>query len=255
MFRTRAALLAATLIAAGGGGLAYAQQSEPTYDPTQLPAIQGKVSEYSLTPRGDVDGVILDDGTEVYFPPFRSTDLVFAVRPGDAVTIHGLKARAIPMVLAMSITNDATHQTVLAGGLHGRHDSPQATAEVSGQVKEVLHGPRGEVNGVLLVDGTQVRLPPDAAQKLGDMLAADKPLVVRGTEITGPLGKLIMAREIGPDANTLTKIAAQGPFGGRWERMMRGRRGFGSRGPGPGGPGNDDMGADGPPPPAPPAVQ
>jgi hypothetical protein len=253
MSRYKAALLAATLIAAGVGGLAYAQPNQPIYDPAQLPETQGKVAQYSLTPRGEADGLILDDGTEVYFPPHLSSELVFAVRPGDTVTIHGLKARVLPVVLAMSITNDATHQTVIAQGLHGPAEPTQPMAEVTGQIKEALHSPRGEVNGVLLTDGTEVRLPPPDAQKLGDILAAGKQLVVRGSEVSGPLGKLVMAREIGPDASTLTKIAGPGPFGGPWERMMHGGHGFRPHGPGPhGGPGPDAGGPGAPPLPPPP---
>ena len=87
--RNRNALLAATLLA-GIAGAAVAQDasnSAATYDPNQLPAIQGKVAEYSLTPRGDVDGLILADGTEIHLPPRLGTQLVYAVKPGDAVTI------------------------------------------------------------------------------------------------------------------------------------------------------------------------
>jgi hypothetical protein len=62
--RTKLILLAATLLVGGVGGAALAQDGA-RYDPSQLPAIQGKVAEYSLTPRGDVDGLILVDGTEV----------------------------------------------------------------------------------------------------------------------------------------------------------------------------------------------
>ena len=69
--RTRHALLAATLIASSAG-IAGAQQAA-TYDPGQLPAIQGRVGQYSLTPRGDVDGLILADGTEVHMPPHLGT--------------------------------------------------------------------------------------------------------------------------------------------------------------------------------------
>ena len=35
-----------------------------------------------------------------------ATELVPAVKPGDAVTIRGLKAHAIPMIQAISITSD-----------------------------------------------------------------------------------------------------------------------------------------------------
>src|SRR5579871_3935968 len=114
-------LLAATLLA-GGLGAAAAQDTGTnvaTYDPNQLPAIQGKVAQYSLTPRGDVDGLILADGTEVHMPPHLGTQLVYSVKPGDAVTIHGLKARAIPMVQAMSVKNDATGATVTDNGAGG----------------------------------------------------------------------------------------------------------------------------------------
>ena len=53
-------MLAATLIA-GAAGVAVAHDAT-TYDPGQLPAIQGKVTQYSLTSRGDVDGIMANMG-------------------------------------------------------------------------------------------------------------------------------------------------------------------------------------------------
>jgi hypothetical protein len=76
---TKHMLMGAALLA-GGVGVAVAQNTA-TYDPDQLPAIQGTVAEYSLTPRGDVDGLIMTDGTEVHLPPHLGTQLVFAVNP------------------------------------------------------------------------------------------------------------------------------------------------------------------------------
>ena len=206
--RTRYLLLAATLLA-GGAGAAVAQ-SAATYDPSQLPAIQGKVAEYSLTPRGDVDGLILADGTEVHLPPHLGTQLVYAVKPGDAVTIRGLKARAIPMVQAMSVRNDATGSTVTddgAGGPPGERDGAQALS-ATGRIKAQLHGPRGDLDGVLLEDGTIVRLPPPEAQRLAATLVAGAPLTVHGNGFEGPLGRVIDARSIGPDATRLAQVAA-----------------------------------------------
>jgi hypothetical protein len=37
----------------------------PFYDPQQLPGFRGQVQQLTLTPRGDIDGLILSDGTEV----------------------------------------------------------------------------------------------------------------------------------------------------------------------------------------------
>jgi hypothetical protein len=156
------------------------------------------------------------------------------VHPGDVITIHGLKARALPMVAAASVTNDASGVTVVAQmGRFPRWDSMQA----SGAIKAVLHSPRGDTNGALLEDGTIVRMPPREADRLGDALAAGKPLFVKGNGISSPLGKVIMARQIGPDESHLTEVATPWERGGPWMRDMMGGGMFGMHRP------------DGPPPP------
>ena len=204
--RTRPALFAAALLA-GGAGIAIAQNAA-TYDPGQLPAIKGRVAEYSLTPRGDVDGLIMADGLEVHLPPHLGTQLVFAVKPGDAVTIHGLRARVLPMVQAMSVSNDASGATVTdagPGGPRGPH-APGQDLTAQGTIKAPLHGPQGELNGVLLSDGTIVRLPPPDAERMQAQLTAGAPLYVRGEGFAGPLGRVIAARDIGKDAAQTTQI-------------------------------------------------
>ena len=194
------------------------RQNAATYDPNQLPAIQGKVAEYSLTPRGDVDGLILADGTEIHLPPHLGTQLVYAVKPGDAVTIRGLKARAIPMVQAMSVKNDATGSTVTdngAGGPPGPRDAQQ-TLSATGRIKAQLHGPRGDLNGALLEDGTIVRLPPPEAQRLASTLAVGASLTVQGNGFEGPLGRVIEAQSSVPTRRIshrwpVTAAAARAP--------------------------------------------
>jgi len=204
-------LLAATLLAGGIG--AAAARDAGVFDPNQFPAIQGKVAEYSLTPRGDVDGLILADGTEVHLPPHLGTQLVYAVKPGDAVTVRGLRAKAIPMVQAMSIKNDATGSTVTDTGPAGPRGPREAQQPLTaqGRVKAQLHGPRGELNGALLEDGTIVRLPPPEAQRLASELAPGASLTVRGGGFSGTLGRVIEARSIGPDGTHLTAVAAPPP--------------------------------------------
>jgi hypothetical protein len=204
MSRFKSALLAATILL-GAGGIAFAQP-KPTYDPAQLPAITGKVAQYLLGPRGDVDGLMLADGTEVHVSPGLSSELVFTVKPGDAITIHGLKAKAVPMVAAASITNDASGVTIAGRMGHAMHGGG-ASIEAQGVVKAALHEPHGEINGVLLEDGTVVRLPPPEARKLAAQLAIGQKLFARGTGVKSPLGEVIMASQIGPDATKLTDIA------------------------------------------------
>ena len=215
-------LASALVLGAGvvqGTGLAMAQPAAratgaaPVYDPAQLPEVKGKVAQYSVTPRGDVDGLILADGTEVHVPPFVSTQLVFAVKPGDAVTIHGLKARAIPMVAARSITNDATGTTVLVAPPRGPgHRGDGAALEADGKVAALLHTPRGETNGIRLEDGTIVRLPPPEAKRLAETLSVGKSVSVRGEGYAGPLGRVIAARQLGETKDSLKDVA--GPRAG-----------------------------------------
>jgi hypothetical protein len=247
--KTRYALLAANFLV-GGIGVAAAQTATTNttaYDPSQLPAFHGKVAQYSLTPRGDVDGLILADGTEVHLPPHLGTQLVYAVKPGDTVTVHGLRARAVAMVQAMSVSNDATGNSVTdngPGAAPGPRGKEQAlTAE--GRVKEQLHGPQGEVNGALLEDGTIVRLPPHEAVRLAAELAPGAQLYVQGQGFEGSLGRVIAARAIGPSADQLVQIAVPPPHGHKKPQVP----GQAEMAP-PAGPDAPAAGPDAPPPPA-----
>src|ERR1700728_2028194 len=51
--------------------------------------IQGTVKAFKMTPVGDLEGMILTDGTEVHVPPHLSPQLAAAVRPGEAVRVLG----------------------------------------------------------------------------------------------------------------------------------------------------------------------
>ena len=209
--RTRHVLLAtlACVFAA-----AAAAQGLATYDPAQLPASRGVVALYSLSPRGDVDGLILADNTEVHLPPHLGGQLAAAVKPGDSVTIHGLHARSIAMIQALSVRNDATGQTVTDNG--GPPPGPPPHPDVQplsdqARIKSDLHGPRGDLNGALLDDGTIVRLPPPEAQRLAADLAPGAAITVNGQGYAGPLGRVIAADAIGPDPSQLTSIQAPPP--------------------------------------------
>jgi hypothetical protein len=217
--RQRAMLLGATLLAGAGTAAALAQGVGNTYDPAQMPEFHGKVAQYDLNPRGDVDGLILDNGTEVHFPPHLGTEVVAAVRPGEAVTIHGLKARALPLIQALSVTGDASGKTVVDNGPPGpgRRGPPPpppgprpmggAELQAQGVVKMALHGPRGELNGALLADGTMVHLPPPEAERLSALLAPGQTIMVRGDGVETSLGRSIGAQSIGPSSDKMVQIA------------------------------------------------
>jgi hypothetical protein len=205
-----------------------------TYDPQQLPSIRGEIERMSLTARGDIDGVILKDGTEVKISPELSTQIAFAIKPGDRVTIHGLRAAALPLVRAVSIADDVTHRTVTERGsdsvnpappprpeprLRGAPPPPPGAApwvqgggsEMSGRVRMALHGPQGEVNGVLLDNGVILRFPPDRAAQLAALIQPRQSLVADGITVTNSLGTVMDVQQLGPSRDRLVAVGPPSP--------------------------------------------
>ena len=119
-------LLAALAMASA----AHAQDTAQAYDPNNQPSYREQVQLFTLTPPGDIDGLILTHGTEVKTPPYLSTALALTIRPGDTITVRGLKAAQLPLVQALSVTNDATGKSVTDFG--PGHEGPVRTAAAGG---------------------------------------------------------------------------------------------------------------------------
>jgi hypothetical protein len=80
--------------------------------------------------------------------------------------------RRSPIVAAESVTNDASSVTVA----NMSPPSPPKRLEDEGRIKAQLHDRCGTLNGVLLDDGTIVRMPPPEAERLAANLAVGQPL-------------------------------------------------------------------------------
>ncbi|MDZ5649829.1 hypothetical protein [Nitrospirillum sp. BR 11828] len=182
----------------------------PVYDATQLPSIKGVVRQFTQTPRGDIDGLILTDGTEVKTPPHLSSQIAYAVRPGSTVVVHGLRAAALPLVRAVSITDETSKITITDDGPGRRVDVSGGPTLSSGRVRMPLHGPEGEIDGVLLDDGTVLRLPPEAYRG-GTRLEPGQPVVAEGSVLTTPFGKVVDVTALGATRDRLEPLAPQPP--------------------------------------------
>ncbi|SRR6266568_1433270 len=203
-------LLATTAI--GGGAAAYSQAMGPMWDSSQLPESRGTVRQYTLTPRGDVDGIILTDGTEVKLPPHLTAQTVFVIHPGDAVSVRGLRARALSLVDAASITNIATGRSVVDNGPPDRRGGNDDQV-ISGRIAAQLHGKRGEVNGVVLDDGTTLHLPPPEAERMQDWLRQGQTVSARGDVLDTALGRVVDVRAIGASPEQMTELRGPRPPG------------------------------------------
>jgi hypothetical protein len=194
-----------------------AQPPAGTSYASQLPETRGTVQRFTLTPIGEIDGVILADGTEVHLPPHLTTQLASAVRVGDTVTVQGYRSSYVPLIVAASITDASTGQTVVDNGPPPPGSRPpppppgmpapgaQQTT-VQGRVQMPLYGPRGDLNGALLADGTIVRIGPMEAYQVASLLNPGQPLAVQGWGLTTAYGRVVDAQAVGPSSGQMTQV-------------------------------------------------
>ncbi|SIR01523.1 MULTISPECIES: hypothetical protein [Acidiphilium] len=213
MTRIKSLLLAGAAAGLLGAGFASAATTPTGAD--ALPSYTGTVKHFTITPRGAIDGVILSNGTDVMFPPYLSTQIAYAVKQGDSVTIHGLKAAKEPVVQGVSIT-DGSHTVTDNGppaGFGPHHHGAPTRMMVQGKVAQYLYGPRGEKNGVLLDDGTALHMPPPAIAKasVANLLKPGDKIAAVGFGTTNALGSVVMVQQIGADFKDLTRIAMPRP--------------------------------------------
>ena len=187
----------------------------PAYDAQQLPETRGTVQRFTLTPRGELDGFLLTDGTEVHLPPHLSDQLATAVRPGDPVSIRGYRSPAAPLIVATTVTDTSTNQTVVDQGppppgvrpppLPPGVPSPGAQqTSLNGRVQSSLYGPAGDLNGAVLYDGTIVRMPPREAYQFASLLAPGQMVTVQGWALNTSYGRVVDAWSVGPASAQMT---------------------------------------------------
>jgi hypothetical protein len=186
-------------------------------DPDHLPEITGTVDRFLINPHGAVDGMLLDDGTEIHFPPHLSTQLLAAVKPGTEVWIRGVRPRGVDMVAAVSLETADGKQVTDHGPPKDQDADKKPTPDirepmgVEGIVQRVLHGPKGEARGALLEDGRIIRIPPHAAAALSDELTPGRRLAARGDGVTNPLGTVVAAKAIGASLSALQPVEPKKP--------------------------------------------
>jgi hypothetical protein len=178
-------------------------------DPTQLPQVKGIVERFLLNSHGELDGLILVDGTEVHFPPHLSTAVGKVLKPGAEVVVYGLRPRRTPVVAAVAL--DASGHAIVDEGPNDddRKKLPRTPLEASGKIVRTLHGPKGETRGALLDDGTIVRIAKHGGAEATALLAVGQPLSARGEGVATADGRCIEAHFIGPSTASLKRTGGR----------------------------------------------
>lgn len=172
----------------------------------QAPSLHGTVQQYLLTPHGEVNGVLLEDGTVVKFPPHLGASLAEIARPGDAVAVVGIVGPATPYgraIKAFTITNTKTGQSLV--------DRPPSTKplppdrrglirqplSVRGSAARLLVNHKGDVDGLILSSGEQVRFSPHNGAIVAEMLDQEpKTVMATGYGARNDYGTVVEAQSI-----------------------------------------------------------
>jgi hypothetical protein len=177
--------------------------------------ITGIVKEFVLTPAGDIEGIVLANGIEVHVPPHLTTEVAAAVRPGEAVAVRGWSVGINDFIVATALTGQRGQSVVDQGppprGMRvppPREPTPGSEeATVQGRIQQVLHGPRGDINGAMLDSGTTVKVPPHAWPQVAALLQPRQTITAQGWILSNAYGRVIDVQAIGLNPGQLTDIA------------------------------------------------
>lgn len=216
-FRALAALILGAVLAAvlpsAGGGWAHAKKDKKGKDEylaaqaylNAPPAAQAAVSRLLVNPFGEVDGLLLETGVIVTFPPHMGELLAAAVKPGDAVDVKGYPEMP-GQIKGYVITNTRSNQTVVthpkppAGLKPPPHLRGIGLKEMSaqGEIRHVRHGGKGEVNGVILADGTIVRFPREVSWRFMQLFRVGQSIAATGYGTENAHGRAFEVTALGP---------------------------------------------------------
>ena len=188
---------------------------DPAHDgQTQtVAAAEGTVERFILDPRGEVEGVLLSSGTYMYITSRAAEQVVRLFKPGDHVQVYGRlrpDERQVQPDVIKNLTSSETFTVPL------RLDLPMQKQEFQLSVTEMsatgtirlffYHPLQRVIQGMLLSDNTQIRLPPDASQELRTSLHLGEAVTVKGNGTSNQFGRAIEAVAIGRDSGTLVPL-------------------------------------------------
>lgn len=187
-------------------------------DPDSLTPLKSKVARFLYNHKGDADGMLLANGTEAHFPPHLSIKVLKKIRVGDAITLYGVKPRVADVIGCVAIDTakgeriEDTGPPAKAKKNHANtdrrsEDEDLARVELEDIIERQLHGPKGEVRGVLLSSGRIVRFPPHVADDTGSLLKPGAVLAVRGDARTVADTEVILARAWGKARKRMKSMA------------------------------------------------
>lgn len=208
--KTWARSLVALALATGLGGWAiqsYVVGQEPERSKgnqlaTATENVSGRVKSFLKNDRGDTDGLAMENGATVHFPPHMSDAITKLVQIGDRIEVRGheqtrrggetvFEAERIGKgAQSVEIEPPRPHR---GGPRPPRGPGPRESEEamtVTATVREILSNRHGDVDGLLLSDGTEVKVPPHQGDALQELAKVGSEVRVEGRRHETPHGDI-----------------------------------------------------------------
>ena len=83
---------------------------------------------------------------------------------------------------------------------------PRQQLSANGTIRVLTHGKRGEINGLVLSDGTAVHFPPPVEMQFAGLLHEGNQFAATGYGTSNEYGRSFEATAIGPSMNQLETL-------------------------------------------------
>lgn len=175
----------------------------------EIRQVHGRVFNYSLNPRGEVDGLVLEDGTFIKFAPHLGRELTQVTKPNDEVTVIG-SLEAPRLIKGYVVVNPATGNALREikptplerSALTG----PLQPFRLGGKIKYIKQNSHGDIDGVILEDGATLVFPPHAGYSLAEHLEPEQPLHAVGFGTSNQYGTSVAVAMLGSSPESLAPI-------------------------------------------------
>jgi hypothetical protein len=204
LYRKFVSPLLASVIATGAivslGGIATAQEPEAAEASAQeqgAPSQTGRVAKFLKNDRGDVDGLMLEGGVQIHFPPHIGRKVVDAIAIGDKIKVEGAsKTRPNGEAVyeaSKIVTDEAAIVVDRPRPPRGprRPAKPQDTPmSTRGKIKAFARNPHGDMDGLVLEDGTEVQFGPKNGAKVQEFAEIGAEVQLKGHAHQTPNGEV-----------------------------------------------------------------
>lgn len=184
-----------------GGGNLLAQVANQLTEESSTMKKRATVTELLKNDHDDVDGLQLDSGDRVHFPPHMGPQITAIVKVGNQVEVEG-RPEVTPKgerVFEISQITSGKETVRIAHprpkhGPKAKHDEEPMTAQ--GKVAEYASNPHGDVDGLILKDGTVVKFPPHQSSELQELVQVGDEVKIEGRRHVTPHGDVHLHADV-----------------------------------------------------------